>query len=154
MAGVKGRSGPPNNTNAVRYASRLLWGRGILRAQDQWVRRPLALYTAALLDDKPHPTAGERNVITIAATAQGCTLLIMNELKASGFTCTIDGVLELTPAARDLSRFLSVELSALKVLGLERRVKPALSLNEYLKNGTPVTSEPQAMPASAKGAKR
>jgi len=159
MAGKKGRSGPPNNTNATKYASRLLWGRGILRAQNQWVRRPLALYTAGLLEDKPQPTAGERNVIALAATAQGCTLLIMNELKTKGFTYMSHGVLELVPAARELSRFLSVELSALKVLGLERRLKPALTLQQYL-NGKPVEVEKkatiikQACPVKVKGSER
>ena len=96
-----------------------------------WVRRPLALYTAGLLEDKPHPTAGERNVIALAATAQGCTLLIMNELKQKGFTYMSHGQLELVPAARELSRFLSVELSALRVLGLERRLRPVLTLTDY-----------------------
>ena len=132
MAGLKGRSGPPNNTNATRYSYRLLWRRALLRSEDQWVCRPLALYTEALIADKPHPTAGEQSAIEIAATAKGCTMLILNELKQKGFTCTIDGVLELTPAARELSRFLSVELSALKVLGLERRTKPPISLGAML----------------------
>jgi hypothetical protein len=142
VAGLKGRSGPPNNTNATRYSWRLLWRRALLRSEDQWVCRPLALYTEALIDDKPHPTAGEQNVIEIAATAKGCGLLILNELKQKGFTCTIDGVLELTPAARELSRFLSVELSALKVLGLERRLRPAISLNEYLNGKSTKGTQP------------
>jgi hypothetical protein len=68
----------------------------------------------------------------VAATAKGCTLLILNELKKSGFTCMIDGALELTPAARELPRFLGVELSALKLLGLERRAKPIDTLAEVL----------------------
>lgn len=137
MAGLKGRSGPPNNSNATRYAWRLLWRRALLRPADQWVCRPLALYTEALVADKPQPTAAEQNVIEIAATAKGCSLLILNELKQKGFTCLIDGVLELTPAARELSRFLSVELSALKVLGLERRIKPPISLGALLDGKEP-----------------
>lgn len=140
MAGKKGRSGPVGNTNAVKSASRLLWGRGILRAQDMWVRRPLSLYTAGLLADKPNATAGERNVIAVAATAQGCTLLIMNELKQKGFTYMHHGQVELVPAARELARFMSVELTAHKLLNLERRLKPALSLLQQL-NGEPVGVE-------------
>ena len=88
------------------------------------MNRPVDYYIEALRADKPECTAGEQHAIEVAGTAKACSLLILNELKQSGFTCMIDGVLELTPAARELSRFLSVELSALKLLGLERRARP------------------------------
>ena len=132
MAGVKGKSGPPKNTNASKYSWRVLVNRGLIREADAWVRRPMQLYASSLLSDKPEATAGQQHAIEVAATAKGCTLLILNELKKSGFTCMIDGALELTPAARELPRFLGVELSALKLLGLARHAKPVASLSDYL----------------------
>ena len=132
MAGVRGKSGPPKNTNAAKYGWRVLLRRALIRETDTWVRRPMELYASSLLSDKPEATAGQQHAIEIAATAKGCTLLIMHELKKSGFTCMIDGALELTPAARELPRFLGVELSALKLLGLERQAKSVGTLPEYL----------------------
>ena len=134
MGGMKGRSGPPGNTNASRYAWRTLTRRGLLREQDQWVGRPLDLYVQGLLSDKPEATAGERNIIEIAATAKACVLLIMSELKKSGFTHTVGGAVELTPAARELRSFLQTEIQALRVLGLGRRAKPVQGLESYLEN--------------------
>ena len=101
----------------------------------------MELYASSLLSDKPEATAGQHHAIEVAATAKGCTLLILNELKKSGFTCMIDGALELTPAARELPRFLGVELSALKLLGLARHAKPVASLTDYL-NGAGRPDEP------------
>lgn len=135
MAGIKGKSGPPKNTNASRYGWRVLLRRALIRETDTWVRRPMESYASSLLSDKPEATAGEQHVIEVATVAKACTLLILHELKQSGFTCKIGGVLELTPAARELSRFLTVELSALKLLELERRTRAPITLNEYL-NGS------------------
>lgn len=123
MAGQKGRSGPPKNTNAAKHGWRTLWRRAALREADVWVRRPVELYIKALTADKPNLTAGEQAVLEVAATSKGCSLLILEELKRSGFTYQKNGAVELTPAARELPRFLSVELSALKMLGLERQSK-------------------------------
>jgi hypothetical protein len=132
MAGKAGRSGPPGNTNASKYGWRVLVRRALTREKDAWVNRPVDCYIDALRADKPECTAGEQHAIEVAGTAKACTLLILNELKQSGFTCTIDGALELTPAARELPRFLGVELSALKLLGLERRAKSVGTLPDYL----------------------
>lgn len=124
MGGRKGKSGPPRNTNAAKYGWRVLWRRALLREQDRWVQRPIEQYIGALLTDKPCATAGEHSCVEIAATAKGCCLLILNELKQSGFTYRPNGTVELTPAARELSRFLTIELNALRTIGLERRPKP------------------------------
>lgn len=132
MAGKAGRSGPPKNTNASKYGWRVLWRRALIRETDTWVRRPIELYASSLLADKPEATAGQQHVVEVATTAKACVLLILQELKKTGFTSTIDGVLELTPAARELPRFLGLELAALKVLGLERQAKPVQTLAEYL----------------------
>lgn len=147
MAGQKGKSGPPGNTNASKHGWRTLWRRAALRDADAWVRRPVQQYTQALLNDKPNITAGEQAVLEVAATAKGCSLLILEELKRSGFTYGKNGTVELTPAARELPRFLATELSALKLLGLERQAKPigdlALAISHDIhrqgegENGTP-----------------
>ena len=149
MAGKPNRSGPPGNTNASKYGWRSVARRGLVRPKDAWVNRLLDRYIEALLADKPACTAGEQHAAEVAGMAKACSLLILNELKQSGFTSTIDGVLELTPAARELPRFLGVELSALKLLGLERRAKPTTSLPEYLETfasgeSAPAASEPPA----------
>lgn len=123
MAGIKGRSGPPNNTNAARYGHRLLWRGAGLRASDAWIRRPLDLYSRALVADKPNITAAERAVLEVAATAKGCTLLILEELKKKGFTFVKDGTVQLTQAAQELPKFLNTELAALRQLGLKRESK-------------------------------
>lgn len=123
MAGKPGRSGPPGNTNAARHGHRLLWRGTRLRPADAWIRRPLDLYSRALVADKPNISAAERATLEVAATAKGCTLLILEELKKRGFTFEKAGVVELTPAARELPKFLSAELTALRMLGLKRESK-------------------------------
>ena len=95
----------------------------MIRPQDAWIMRPSELYGNALIRDKPDPTAAEQNVIEVAATAKGCSLLILHELKQYGLTTKIDGQLSLTPVGNELRQFLELELKALKVLGLGRRAK-------------------------------
>lgn len=123
MAGKKGRSGPPRNTNAARHGHRLLWRGAPLRPADAWIKRPLALYARALAADKPHITAAEQAVLEVAATSKGCVLLILEELKKLGFTYQKNGIVELTPAARELPKFLNAELMALRMLGMKRESK-------------------------------
>ena len=142
MAGKPKRSGPPGNTNASKYGWRVLVRRALIRPKDAWVNRPVDCYIDALRADKPEPSGAEQHAIEVAGTAKACSLLILNELKQTGFTATIKGVLELTPAARELSRFLTVELSALKLLGLERRTRAPISLNEYLDGRSNPTTPP------------
>ncbi len=123
MAGRKGRSGPPKNTNAARYGWRTLWRGTQLREADAWVKRPVGMYIQGLMADKPNITAAEQAVLEVAGTAKGCSLLILEELKKLGFTHQKNGTVELTPAARELPRFLTTELTALRMLGLERQSK-------------------------------
>jgi len=151
LAGKPKRSGPPGNTNASKYGWRVLVRRALIRPKDAWVNRPVDCYVDALREDKPECTGAEAHAIEVAGTAKACSLLILNELQKSGFTCTIDGVVELTPAARELPRFLSVELSALKLLGMERRLRPAITLHDYLNGKAPaphVAKDPQPAPTT------
>src|SRR5262249_31387669 len=102
----------------------VLWRRAMMREQDRWVQLPMERYVGALRADKPDPSAGEESCIEVAATAKGCSLLILHELKKHGLTRMDKGVLALTPVGDELRKFLELELKALKVLGLERRARP------------------------------
>lgn len=132
MAGQKGRSGPPRNMNASKYGWRALWRRAMVRPEDAWVRRPMNEYVAGLLGDKPGASAAEASAIEIAATSKGCALLILNALKEHGVTQVVNGMLELSPAAKELKGFLSIELQALRTIGMERRARPVNTLAELL----------------------
>lgn len=57
MAGRKGKSGPPKNTNAAKYGWRTLWRGARLREADAWVKRPVGMYIQSLAADKPNITA-------------------------------------------------------------------------------------------------
>lgn len=116
----------------------------MVHERDAWVRTPVERYCAALLSDKPNPTAGESSMIEVAGLARGCCLLIMAELKQTGFTHLVNGAVELSPAAAELNRFMGTELSALKAVGLGRRAKPVTSLADYLINGNKATPQTPA----------
>jgi hypothetical protein len=117
--------------NAAKYGWRVLWRRAMIRDEDAWVRRPMTEYVSALVRDKPNASAAEQSCIEVAATAKGCVLLILNELKQHGFTHQKDGLVQLAPAGKDLRGFLSIELQALRTIGMERRAKPVTSLVDY-----------------------
>lgn len=121
------------NLNASKHSWRALWRRSLVRQEDSWVRQPVEKYISALLRDKPNPTAGEASMIEVAALARGCSLLIMGELKKTGMTRMVDGVVMLSPAASDLNAFMGTELKALKAVGLGRRVREVQSLNDYVR---------------------
>lgn len=124
MAGVKGRSGPPGHLHNSRHPWRSFWRRRALRAEDKWILPSLENYSAGLASDKPNLTETEARMIEIAQTARGASMLILAEAARSGFIHKQDGTWNLSPGARELSRFLAVERSCLQVLGLGRRTKP------------------------------
>ena len=86
-------------------------------------------------------------MIEVAGLARGCCLLIMAELKQTGFTHLVNGAVELSPAASELNRFMGTELSALKAVGLGRRAKQVTSLAEYLSNGKAAPVETNTIPS-------
>ena len=124
MAGVKGRSGPPGHLHNSRHPWRSFWRRRALRAEDKWILPSLEGYSAGLASDKPNLTEAEARMIEIAQTARGASMLILAETARSGFTRKEDGTWDLSPGAKELSRFLAVERSCLQTLGLGRRTKP------------------------------
>lgn len=143
MAGKKGRSGPPGNLNGASHSWRVFWRRRALKPSDKWILPVIESYASGLANDKPGATAGETRMIEIAQIARGATMLILAEAARSGFMTRTEGTWDLSPGAKELGKFLSVERSALQALGLERRAKPALTLTDYL-NGRPTTSDQQA----------
>ena len=102
MAGVKGRSGPPRNTNAIRSSASLLWRRGLIRAQDAWVRGPIERSMKALLGDKADATSQEQEVVEVIGRAKGCALLIEHELKACGLVNVVEGQVVVSAASDEL----------------------------------------------------
>ena len=111
----------------------------MVRDEDAWVRTPVERYVGALLADKPNASAGELSMIECAALARGCCLLIMHELKRTGFTHLDKGVVELSPAASELNAFIDTEIKALKAVGLQRRAKPVGTLAELLSQKDPAS---------------
>jgi hypothetical protein len=132
MAGVRGKSGPPGNLNNCRRPWQAFWRRRALRAEDKWIVPTLETYASGLESDKPNATEGELRIIEIAQTARGATMLILAEAARSGFIEKRDGSWDLAPGAQALAKFLSIERQALQTLGLNRRAKPAGSLQDLL----------------------
>jgi hypothetical protein len=132
MAGKRGRSGPPQNSNATKHGWKLLWNRGILCPQDSWVKKPIADTMLAFASDLPNLTARERETIETIATAKGCELLISHALQQCGLVQVVDGRIHVAKASEDLARFMKLKLDALRLLPTGRRAKVVASLSDYL----------------------
>ena len=97
-------------------------------------------YRAGLVQDKggaDNVSVGEMRMIELAATARACVMLIFGYTSKLGFVRLIGksvGQWDLSPAVKELSRFMNVERQALQVLGLARRQK-VLTLQELLMQG-------------------
>ena len=87
-------------------------------------------YHDGLRLDRPDMTAAEQRMAELAQLARGCTLLILGEVGRSGFTTTRNG--DLTRCAKELPRFMNAERSALMAIGLEKKGREPLSLNDYM----------------------
>ena len=126
MSGKAGRSGPVGNLNAAKHPWGPFWKRRALGAEDRWIIPVLESYLDEIIRDKGGAdsiTAGERRVAEIAQTARGAQMLILSEAKRQGVTCATGNTWDLAPGFKDLPRFQTIELNALKTLGLERRQK-------------------------------
>jgi hypothetical protein len=133
MSGVKGRSGPPGNLNRAITPWRSFWKRRALKPADKWVLGLLDEYAAGLASDKPDMSETERRTAQIAETARGCVALIFAEVRKSGFLRQDKDGWDLQPGAKELARFLNLELTALRMLGLDRRQKQVPDLDMYLR---------------------
>jgi hypothetical protein len=151
VSGKPGRSGPPGNLNTVKGSGawRVFWRRRAVRPVDAWVPTFLEWYAEGLEHDKPGMTEGERRVSEIAATARGVTMLILAEAKRSGLIRKVDGSWDLAPGAVHLARFLNVERAALQNLGLDKRERAPIRLEDYLATlpATPAPVEAAPTPA-------
>lgn len=124
MAGKVGRSGPVGNLNAARHPWRSFWRRRALRAADKWVLPVIEQYASGLAADKPGLTEAEARLIEIGQISRGATMLILAEAARSGFIVKENGSWDLSPGAKELGKFLSIERASLQTLGLGRRAKP------------------------------
>ena len=77
----------------------------------------------------------ERLMTQNAQTARGAVMLILAEAARSGFTRQTDGGWDLAPGTKELAKFLAAERGTLQAIGLERRTRPARSLDAYLAFG-------------------
>ena len=109
MAGTKGKSGPPGNLNNSRHPWRSFWRRRALKSEDKWILPVIEQYASGLAADKPGLTEAEARLIEIGQISRGATMLILAECARSGFVVKEDGTWNLSPGAKELVRFLSVE---------------------------------------------
>lgn len=165
---TRGRVGAPiGNTNGVRQGWRSFWRRRALRPEDRWIEPILRDYSGALVADRGGPDAmsgAEAHLIQIAQLARGCTMLILAEAATKGGLLAVrrsaavkDGGAVRSVSDPDLAgalaRFMSIEVAALRALGLKRVAPPALSLTAYLEArqvaaGRAVASETDAEPSA------
>lgn len=118
-----------------------------LRKGDRWVLPLLADYVEAITVDLGGPSAVsamQARTAELAMLARGCTLLVMAQATQQG--TGIAGARRSVQGRRGdlvqrkseadlasvLSKFMSVELTALRALGLERRPREVPSLRAYL----------------------
>lgn len=132
MAGKKGRSGPPGNLNNVRYAHRAWWRRKALRKEDKWIVPTIERYIQGLRSDKPDASETEQRLMEVSQIARGASMLILAEAARNGFIVKQGDSWDLSPGAKDLPKFLSIERQALQTLGLERRAKSIPVLADYI----------------------
>jgi hypothetical protein len=134
MAGKKGRSGPPGNLNNVHNPWRSFWARKALRQEDKWILPALRRYIDEAIEDAGGDdiSSGKKRTLEIAQIARGCSMLILKEVKEKGFTITTPDGWDMHPGLKELSRFLTLELTARRNVGLERIKRQPKSLNDIL----------------------
>lgn len=122
------RGGQPGNINSVKSknAHAVLWerrGNTSLRPEDGWVLKLTAEYVRELEEDLGDVTAAQSKVIDLAVTARRCWMLAL----AAG---TPEGL-------ATAHKYMTAELRALQLIGLERKAKAPQSLQEYITNRRP-----------------
>jgi hypothetical protein len=116
------------NLNAAHYPWQTFWRRRALRPEDRWALVLVRDYVDDLVADKggdANVSAAERHVMELAAVSRVCWALALTAKNMEA-----------------VARFVAQERAALDSIGLERRAKPAQSLDAYL-----------AAKAASKGAK-
>jgi hypothetical protein len=96
-------------------------------------------------------TEAETRVLEIAQISRGCSMLILAECASVGLIRKIDDTWDLSPGAKELGKYLSVELKALMALGLDRRAAPVQPLAEYVASTYGHTDETPSEPLKQEG---
>jgi hypothetical protein len=132
LAGIRGMG--KGNLNASRHPWKSFWRRRALKPQHRWVLPVIEGYANDLIAEKGDVTHAERRVIEIAQISRGCSMLILAECANQGLMRKLpDGSWDLHVGAKELSRYLSTELKALGLVGLDRRCAPVQTLESYVK---------------------
>ena len=96
-----------------------------MKPSHRWVLPVLEGYASSLASEKGDLTQAEMRTIEVAQISRGCSMLILAECADRGLMRQLpDGSWDLSQGAKELSRYLGVELKALSLLGLQRRAKP------------------------------
>ncbi len=151
------RGGQPNNLNNSRHPWRAFWKRRALRPGDRWVMRLVESYEECIEEDRGRELSfAEARVVEIAKTAKVCQLLALAAVAKDGImlesvtttnspqhgeTVTRRGDV-LSPAFKELPKFLKLELDALRALGLEKAEREPLSLKDYVEQTYPKGDQP------------
>jgi hypothetical protein len=151
------RGGQRGNLNGSKNSWLTFWRRRAVKEADRWIIPLIEKYSTELIDGKggDHATAAERRAIEIAQTARGCAMLILKECSERGMVVSTDAGWDLAPGAKELSRFMTVELSALKTIGMsDRRPKDVLSLDQidWTKPSDDAPDAPESQAATNGGA--
>ncbi len=112
-----------------------------MKPAHRWVLPVIEGYASDLASEKADLTMAEQRTIEVAQISRGCSMLILAECASAGLISQTKDGWDLSPGAKELGKFLSVELKALGMLGLQRRAKAVNgSLAELLEteqNGQP-----------------
>ena len=124
MGGLKGRSGPPGNSNAVKHPYRTYMKRRVVPEQYRWVLSPGDKLMEKIKSDLPNMSGKEELVAEGVAMLWTCALLGLAEAKGRGFIVALpDGGWGFQPGLKSAGSFLDKALKSLVSLGLERRAK-------------------------------
>lgn len=126
------------NLNATRHPWEVFWRKRAVRPADRWILPVLSAYAASLVSDRGGPevmSAAEGHMVTLAQIARGCTMLVLTEAAQRGGIASrrhgasrkegaVAQRLDDVDLAAALGRFMQIEVTALRAIGLERRAKP------------------------------
>lgn len=151
------RGGQIGNLNNSKHPWRAFWKRRALRPADRWVMRLVEDYEQSIEVDRGRELSfAEARVIEIAKVSRVCQLLGLAELTKTGImlesvtttnspqhgeTVTRRGDV-LSPAFKELPKFLKLELDALRAIGLEKAEREPLSLKDYVEQTYPKGDQP------------
>jgi hypothetical protein len=131
------RGGQPRNLNGAKNPWNVFWRRRAVKERDKWIIPLIEGYAAELLADRggiEGATAAERHVIEVAQTARGAAMLILKECSERGMVVVTDAGWDLAPGMKELSRFLTLELNALRTIGMAKREpKQLYDLRDYIR---------------------